>query len=161
MPDVPVPDVAIVNDPSGALNNRASRARTSSSSSTKSGSRWLSTGAAIARMTRGGITLGPGPSNTRSTAGNEGCCATISIPAFHQLGAPVCGIVEHRVNHFSSFEVGPHLRQAIDQQVERRANLVGVGDTDVTPHVSGTGGQPRGVDQPLPRHLQARRLGGP
>ena len=76
MPDVPVPDVAIVSDPSGALNNRPSRARTSSSSSTKSGSRWLSTGAAMARITRGGITLGPGPSSTRSAAGKDEGCAT-------------------------------------------------------------------------------------
>ena len=41
MPDVPVPDTANANDPSGARNIRASRARTSSSSAIISGSRWL------------------------------------------------------------------------------------------------------------------------
>ena len=68
--EVPVPEVAIVNALLSARNTRCKEARTSSSIGTKSGSRWLSTGAAIARITRGGIRLGPGPSRMRSVDGS-------------------------------------------------------------------------------------------
>ena len=69
--DVPVlADVAIVNALLSARNTRCKDARTSSSIGTKSGSRWLSTGAAIARMTRGVMRLGPGPSRMRSVDGS-------------------------------------------------------------------------------------------
>ena len=66
MPDVPVPDTANANEPSGARNRRPSRARTSSSSASMIGSRWLTVGDAIARITRGAVRLGPGPSRMRS-----------------------------------------------------------------------------------------------
>src|SRR6187455_2096830 len=68
--EVPVPEVAIVNACSSALKRRRSDRRTSSSSGTKSGSRWLSTGAAMARITRGAMRLGPGPSRIRSVDGS-------------------------------------------------------------------------------------------
>ena len=48
-----------------------SRARTSSSSAIISGSRWLTVGAAIARITRGAVRLGPGPSRMRSMSGSR------------------------------------------------------------------------------------------
>ena len=70
-PDVPVPETANANDPSAARNTRPSRARTSSSSAIISGSRWLSVGAAIARITRGAVRLGPGPSRMRSLSGSR------------------------------------------------------------------------------------------
>src|SRR5215510_14927516 len=66
IPDVPVPETANENAPSAARKTRPSRARTSSRIASRSGSRWLSTGADIARITRGATGLGPGPSSRRS-----------------------------------------------------------------------------------------------
>src|SRR5215467_13383723 len=71
MPDVPVPETANAKEPSGARNNRVSFARTSSSIATISGSRWPTVGAAIARMTRGDVMDGPGPSRIRSDSGRR------------------------------------------------------------------------------------------
>ena len=68
---VPVPDTANANEPSGARNSRASRARTSSRSAIMIGSRWLTVGDAIARITRGDVRLGPGPSRMRSISGSR------------------------------------------------------------------------------------------
>ena len=45
--------------------------RTSSSIAIISGSRWLTVGAAIARITRGEVRLGPGPSRMRSLSGSS------------------------------------------------------------------------------------------
>src|SRR3954471_23854304 len=69
IPEVPVPDTANENAPSPARNTRPSRARTSSRIAIISGSRWLSTGADMARITRGATGLGPGPSSKRSMVG--------------------------------------------------------------------------------------------
>ena len=63
-----MPDTAKANEPSGARNSRASRARTSSSSASISGSRWLTVGAAIARITRG-----DGQARARARAGCDRC----------------------------------------------------------------------------------------
>src|SRR5215510_9006459 len=71
MPDVPVPDTAKANEPSGARNKRFSLARTSSSMATMSGSRWPTVGAAIARITRGDVMDGPGPRRMRSESGRR------------------------------------------------------------------------------------------
>src|SRR5947207_2174238 len=71
MPDVPVPETANAKEPSAAPKQRASRSRTSSSSRIISGSRWLSVGAAIARMTRGEVSDGPGPRRMRSVSGSS------------------------------------------------------------------------------------------
>ena len=54
--------------------------RVSSSRGTKSGSRWPSTGAAMARITRGEIRLGPGPSRIRSVDGSDnGMDSTVNL----------------------------------------------------------------------------------
>src|SRR5579872_267632 len=72
MPAVPVPDTAKVNAPSPARNTLARRLRIASSIAIMAGSRWLSGGAVIARVTRGSTGLGPGPSSRRSgTCGME------------------------------------------------------------------------------------------
>src|SRR5687768_16838378 len=71
MADVPVPEVAIVSARSSARITRPRSSRASSSRSTKSGSRWPSTGAAMARITRGEIRLGPGPNRIRSVDGSD------------------------------------------------------------------------------------------
>src|SRR6516225_11492292 len=71
MPEVPVPETTNANDPSLAAKVRVSFARMSSISLTISGSRWLIVGAAMARMTRGEVALGPGPSRIRSLAGSR------------------------------------------------------------------------------------------
>ena len=79
-PTCPCRTCAMVKLPSGALNVRASRVRTSSRSVTRSGSRWLSTGAAIARMIRGAMRLGPGPRRIRSVEGNDCSLTTRDLP---------------------------------------------------------------------------------
>src|SRR5262245_48849297 len=71
MPDVPVPETANANEPSGARNSRVNFARTSSSIATMRGSRWPTVGAAIARITRGDVMDGPGPSRMRSDSGRR------------------------------------------------------------------------------------------
>src|SRR6185436_20107175 len=68
MPDVPVPETAKENAPASVRNVSASRERISSRIAIIAGSRWLSTGAAIARMMRSATGLGPGPSSRRSAA---------------------------------------------------------------------------------------------
>ncbi len=80
MADVPVPDVAMVSAWSSARMTRRSSSRVSSRSGTKSGSRWPSTGAAMARITRGEMRLGPGPSRIRSVDGSgNGMGATVNL----------------------------------------------------------------------------------
>src|SRR5581483_1166285 len=71
IPDVPVPDTRNANDPSAAPNARFSFARMSSISLIINGSRWLMVGVAIARITRGDVRLGPGPSRMRSLSGSR------------------------------------------------------------------------------------------
>src|SRR5262245_7286187 len=66
MPDVPVPETANENASGPALKATPRRARMSSRIAIISGSRWLSTGALIASMTRGATGLGPGPRRSRS-----------------------------------------------------------------------------------------------
>ena len=58
-------------EPSGARNTRAGRSRTSSGSRSISGSGWRTVGDAIARITRGAVKLGPGPSRNRSVSGSR------------------------------------------------------------------------------------------
>ena len=78
MPDVPVPEIARLSAPGAAPNVPSRRARMSSRIAIISGSRWLSTGADMARMTRADTGLGPGPSsNVRmSLTGNCRCSRT-------------------------------------------------------------------------------------
>src|SRR5262245_66077831 len=68
MPDVPVPDTANENASGRALNAAERRARRSARIAIISGSRWLSTGAVIASITRDATGLGPGPRRSRSVA---------------------------------------------------------------------------------------------
>ena len=65
MPAMPVPETASASSLDVRKAPR-SRPRVSSSSRRSSGSRWPSTGAPRARITRGWTGLGPGPSSSRS-----------------------------------------------------------------------------------------------
>src|SRR5205085_2135349 len=70
MPEEPVPEMASASAVSGARNVAPSRDRMSSRIAIMSGSRWLRTGAAIARMMREATGLGPGPRSRRSVCGS-------------------------------------------------------------------------------------------
>src|SRR5581483_5298816 len=98
MPEVPVPEISSENDPSAAPNVRPSCARISSISFSISGSRWLMVGVAIARITRGEVRLGPGPSRMRSLSGSR-------LIVDGQLRVEVCEL-RHRVAHGRVRRVG-------------------------------------------------------
>ena len=87
MPAVPVPETAKENAPSPAWNMRPRRARTSSRVTIISGSRWLSTGACMARMIRGATGLGPGPSSRPSLSGSGQASRRIRIFSTASPGA--------------------------------------------------------------------------
>ena len=99
----------------------------------------------MARITRGGITLGPGPAE-----GVQSTAVPWSVAPFHH-SARQCAASLNTASITSARSRSARISdQPIDQQIERRANLVGVVHADVAPDVGRARRQPRGIDEPLP-----------
>ena len=65
------------------------------------------------------------------------------VPALHQLRAPVCGVIEHRVNHLGALRSARISERRSIRRSSARPNLVGVRHADVPPDVGRARRQPR------------------
>src|SRR5262245_44374583 len=95
------------------------------------------------------------PSRIRSTAS-----AALSITLFmsviilHQLGAPLRRCCEDCLDRLAVPEIAAQLREARDQTVERIAQRIRIGQTDVAPDIRRTGCESRRVDESATGHLE-------
>src|SRR6185503_5756603 len=95
------------------------------------------------------------PSRMSATASAAlGITLFMSVIILHQFGAPLGRRREDRFNRVAVPEIAAQLREARDQTVERIANRIRVGQTDVAPDICRTRCKSGRIDEPATRHPQ-------
>ena len=57
------------------------------------------------------------------------------LALLHQLRSPARGLLEEIVNGITALEIGAHLREPFDEEVQRLTKSVGVRQADIAPDI--------------------------